>query len=93
MLDVQIKPSLLASASALLLECAFIPVVRSLPEYSGILIMPMMLLAIIGLTFCGVLLGAQEFKASRSRSAMVGFMAGEVALGLIVVYGLVFLGR
>ena len=93
MLDVQSRPSLLTSASALLLEFAFIPVVRSLPEYPGILIMLAMLLAIIGLASCGVLLGAQEFKASRSRSAMVGFMAGEAALGLIVVYGLVFLGR
>lgn len=84
---------LVASGSALLLELVFIPVVRLLSEYPGILVMQLMLVLIVVLAFCGVLLGAQEFKIGRSKFAIVGFTAGEVALGLIVVYGLLFLGK
>ncbi|MER2599744.1 MAG: hypothetical protein ABTQ73_09510 [Caldilineales bacterium] len=63
---------LVASGSALLLELVFIPVVRLLPEYPGILVMQLMLVLIVVLAFAEFCWERRNSRLADQNSQLLG---------------------
>lgn len=74
---------------ALVAEFSIIPLVRIFPAATSFWILWILLAVTIVSALIGTLIGAQAFRAERSKTALAGFLLGELALGLIVLYGIV----
>lgn len=81
--------SITASSIALIVEAMLIPVVRILPEFASFLAFMSMMFIISITATIGILLGANRYRREKSKSDLMGFLMGELALVLIVLYALV----
>jgi hypothetical protein len=73
---------------ALLIELILIPLVRALPERTGFLTLWTLIPMIIILATIGIFLGTAQFKKTREKVPLIGFLIGELVLVIFALYGL-----
>lgn len=81
--------ALIFSGVAILSELSILPVVKVLPEIASFWSLWVLLAVTIVCAFVGIIIGAARYRVERSHTALIGFVLGALALGLIVVYGFV----
>ncbi|OQY82920.1 MAG: hypothetical protein B6D41_17665 [Chloroflexi bacterium UTCFX4] len=81
--------SIIFSTAAILIELFIIPMVRILPERYSFWNLWVMLAAALILATLGIFAGAAQFKKEKTRRALMGFLLGQTALLLILLYWLI----
>lgn len=81
--------ALLFASIALVAELSVIPSVRTLPEIASFWMLWVLLAVSILFAFAAILLGACEFRAVHSKTALVGFWLGMSVLGIFFAYALI----
>jgi hypothetical protein len=76
------------SIIALVAELFMLPLVKTLPETASFWSFWSLLVLVLGCAMMGILIGAHSFRQERSKAGLAGFLLSELALMLIVLYGL-----